>query len=167
MLSEDQQAELKGLFRKLVRLFHPDRHVKNPETYKAYTMLTQEITTARDSGDIEKLREIAKDPEGFARRIGAGSIDLSDESELNKLKRLYEGLQAQILEMLEALDELRSDPKYELTQLSSRRPNYLEEIADQHREEIQNECESLEVEAAKLAAEIDELTGLPESSEIN
>jgi len=167
MLSEDQQAELKGLFRKLVRLFHPDRHVKNPETYKAYTMLTQEITTARDSGDIEKLREIAKDPEGFARRIGAGSIDLSDESELNKLKRLYEGLQAQILEMLEALDELRSDPKYELTQLSSRRPNYLEEIADQHREEIQKECESLEVEAAKLAAEIDELTGLPESSEIN
>jgi DNA polymerase III epsilon subunit-like protein len=167
ILSEDQQAELKGLFRKLVRLFHPDRHVNNPETYKAYTLLSQEITTARDSGDIEKLREIANDPEGFARKIGAGSIDLSDESELKKLKRLYEGLQVQILEMLEALDELRTDSKYELTQLSLRRPNYLEEVADRYKQEIQKECASLEVEALKLAVEIDELTGLNESSELS
>lgn len=160
-LTEDQQSELKALFRKLVRLFHPDRHVNDPESYKAYTLLTQEITTARDSGDIDKLREIANDPQAYARKIGAGLIDLSDEAELEKLKRLYESIQAQILEMLESLDELRSDPKYELSQLSARRPNYLEEVASEYRGEIEIECMGLERQASDLAGQIEELTGAP------
>ena len=159
MLSEDQQAELKGLFRKLTRLFHPDRHVNNPETYDAYTRLTQEINLARDAGDIDKLREIANDPEGYARRIGAGTLDLSEESQLDNLKRLYESLQAQIVEMLEDLSVLRADPKYELTQLASRRPDYLEEVADIYRKQLEEECASLVAEAQRLSEEIEELTG--------
>lgn len=158
-LTEDQQAELKALFRKLVRLFHPDRHHNDPEDYKAYTRLTQEITTARDSGDIEKLREIASDPQAFARKIGAGLIDLSDESELEKLKRLYESLQAQILEMLESLDELHSDPKFELAQLSARRPEYLFEVAQEYKRQIDKECADLQQEADELAHQIEELSG--------
>ncbi len=158
-LTEDQQAELKTLFRKLVKLFHPDRHVNDPEAYKAYTLLTQEITTARDAGDIDKLREIASDPQAYARKIGAGLIDLSDEAELEKLKRLYESIQTQILEMLEALDELRSDPKYELAQLSARRPDYMNEVANEYRKDIEIECEKLEKEAEELASQIEELTG--------
>lgn len=161
ILTEDQQADLKALFRKLVRLFHPDRHVNNPEAYKAYTLLTQEITTARDAGDIDKLKEIASDPQAYARKIGAGLIDLSDEAELEKLKRLYESIQSQILEMLEAIDELRSDPKYELSQLSARRPDYLNEVAVEYRADIERECEKLEIEAAELADHIEELTGSP------
>jgi DNA polymerase-3 subunit epsilon len=161
ILTEDQQADLKALFRKLVRLFHPDRHVNNPEAYKAYTLLTQEITTARDAGDIDKLKEIASDPQAYARKIGAGLIDLSDEAELEKLKRLYESIQSQILEMLEAIDELRSDPKYELSQLSARRPDYLNEVAVEYRADIERECEKLEIEAAELADQIEELTGSP------
>ncbi len=164
-LTEDQQAELKALFRKLVKLFHPDRHVNDPEAYKAYTLLTQEITTARDAGDIDKLREIASDPQAYARKIGAGQIDLSDEAELGKLRRLYESIQTQILEMLEALDEIRSDPKYELAQLSARRPDYLSEIADEYRADIEKECETLEREAEDLASQIEELTGSPVSDD--
>jgi len=160
-LTEDQQAELKGLFRKLVRLFHPDRYLNDPETYKAYTLLMQEITTARDSGDIDRLREIANDPEAYARKIGIGQIDLSDESELEKLRRLYESLQVQILEMLEAINELRSDPKYELTQLAARRPDYLREIAEEYRKQIDAECITLAREAEALAQEIEEITGMP------
>lgn len=160
-LTEDEQAELKLLFRKLVRLFHPDRHVNEPESYKAYTLLTQEITTARDAGDIDKLREIASDPQAYARKIGAGLIDLSDEAELEKLKRLYESIQTQILERLVALDELRSDPKYELAQLSARRPDYLDEVTAKYRANIERECEKLEREAAELADQIEELTGFP------
>lgn len=160
-LTEDQQSELKALFRKLVKLFHPDRYANDPEAYKAYTLLTQEINTARDSGDIEKLREIASDPQAYARKIGAGLIDLSDEAELGNLKRLYESIQAQILEMLEALDELRSDPKYELSQLSARRPDYLNEVAEEYRSQIEKECDDLEKEAANLSEQIEELTGSP------
>jgi DNA polymerase-3 subunit epsilon len=165
-LTEDQQAELKVLFRKLVKLFHPDRHVKDPEAYKAYTLLTQEITTARDAGDIEKLREIASDPKAYAMKIGAGLIDLSDEAELGKLRRLYESIQIQILEMLEALDELRTDPKYEFSQLSARRPDYLNEVAEEYRVDIEKECERLEQEAEQLATQIEELTGMPIKDDI-
>jgi len=117
--------------------------------------------TARDSGDIDKLREIANDPEAYATKIGIGRIDLSDEAELDKLRRLYESLQAQILEMLEALDELRSDPKYELTQLAARRPNYLQEIAEEYRTQLAAEVAELAREAEALAKAIEELTGTP------
>ena len=123
--------------------------------------MTQEINAARDSGDIEKLREIASDPQAYAQKIGAGLIDLSDEAELGNLKRLYESIQAQILEMLEALDELRSDPKYELSQLSARRPDYLNEVAEEYRSQIEKECDDREREAANLSEQIEELTGSP------
>lgn len=160
-LTEDQQTELKALFRKLVKLFHPDRHINDQEAYIAYTLLMQEITTARDSGDIEKLREIASDPKAYAKKIGAGVIDLSEEAELGNLKRLYESIQTQILEMLEMLDELRTDPKYELTQLSARRPEYLSEVADEYRSQIETECSDLTKQATDLAEQIEELTGSP------
>jgi len=158
-LTEDQQSELKELFRKLVRLFHPDRHVSDPAAYATYTRLTQEINTARDAGDIEKLREIANDPQAYARKIGAGKIDLTDDGEIGKLRRLYESIQAQILTMLESIDELRLDPKYELSQLCARRPEYLEEVAAQYRTQLEDECNGLEREAAELAEQIEELTG--------
>jgi DNA polymerase III epsilon subunit-like protein len=160
-LTEDQQAELKGLFRKLVRLFHPDRHIGNADAYRAYTILTQEIMISRDNADIEKLREIAADPEGYARRLGLGELDFSEESELGKLQRLYEGLQAQILEMLEIIDKLRADPKYEFSQLAARRPGYLKEVAAEYESAIKAECDQLEAEAESLALEIEELTGSP------
>jgi DNA polymerase-3 subunit epsilon len=160
-LTEEQQSELKSLFRKLVRLFHPDRHVNNPEAYKAYTRLTQEITTARDSGNIEKLREIANDPEGFARKIGASQLDFSEESQIGQLKRLYDSIQSRILEMLEALNELRSDAKYELSQLVARRQEYLAEVAEEFRAKLNQECDELEKTAENLANEIEELTGEP------
>jgi DNA polymerase-3 subunit epsilon len=145
----------------LVRLFHPDRHVNNPEAYKAYTRLTQEITTARDSGNIEKLREIANDPEGFARKIGASQLDFSEESQIGQLKRLYDSIQSRILEMLEALNELRSDAKYELSQLVARRQEYLAEVAEEFRAKLNQECDELEKTAENLANEIEELTGEP------
>ena len=158
-LTEEQQAELKTLFRKLVKLFHPDRYANDPEAYKTYTRLTQEITAARDAGDIEKLKEIASDPASFARKLGAGLLDLSDDCQLEKLKRLYESIQSRILEMLEALNELHSDSKYQLAQLAARRPEYLAEVANDFRTEIEKECFELEQIASGLANEISELTG--------
>lgn len=161
VLTEDQQSELKNLFRKLVRLFHPDRHYNNPDAYKNYTILTQEITAARDAGDIEKLREIANDPQAYARKIGAGAIDLTDEEELGKLKKLYESIQIQIVAMLESIDQLRLDPKYELSQLAARRPDYLDDVSEKYREEIIKECDLLEKEAKALAEQIEYLNGAP------
>jgi hypothetical protein len=58
-LSNDEESELKNLWRKLVKLFHPDRFADDPEKMATYTKLTGTINAAKDSGDLETLRQIA------------------------------------------------------------------------------------------------------------
>lgn len=158
-LSEEQQVEIKRLWRKLVRLFHPDRHILDPEKQAIYTYLTSEINLAREKGDIERLREIADAPNNFLMSHGRGSLDFDDGNQLNNLRRLYEGLQSQILELIENLDELRGSGEYELCRLSKLRPDFVSEVADQRSCEIEAEIAQLESEAAGLAEEIETLTG--------
>ncbi|MBT7486321.1 MAG: exonuclease [Rhodospirillales bacterium] len=159
ILSEEQQNEIKEIHRKLVRLFHPDRHVGDPEKQKAYTRIMSEINHARDAGNIEILREISNDPEGYMAKHKLGKIDLSDEEDVINLGKLYEALQAKIVEIIEEIDNFRSDPKYELYKLSTRRPDYLKEVADSQKEKLSVECERLKVKADALADEIEGLTG--------
>ena len=59
-LSDDEESELKSLWRKLVKLFHPGRFADDPEKMKTYTLLTGAINTAKDNGDLETLRQIAR-----------------------------------------------------------------------------------------------------------
>jgi DNA polymerase-3 subunit epsilon len=58
-----RKAELNRLWKKLVKLYHPDCFAHEPE-------LTAAINRAKDSGDIKTLREIAEDPHGFILRQG-------------------------------------------------------------------------------------------------
>jgi len=77
-LTDDEQAELKGLWRKLVRVYHPDRFASDPEKRATYEKLTALINRARDEGDIGLLRDIANDPTGFIARQGWGSFDFQE-----------------------------------------------------------------------------------------
>ncbi|EIC21673.1 hypothetical protein Thi970DRAFT_01893 [Thiorhodovibrio frisius] len=158
-LTEEEQGELKSLARKLTSIFHPDR-IMDADVRQTYTKIQQEINIAYKQGNIEKLREIADDPQMYVKRLGYAELDLSEDSELYKLKRLYESLQGMILETLEAIDELRLDPNYELTRLVARRPEYINEIAEMHRCTINKQCKQLSEEAEKLRKEIEDLTGL-------
>jgi DNA polymerase III epsilon subunit-like protein len=159
-LSQEEERELKEIYRKLVRLYHPDRYAHEPEKQEIYERLMQEINEARDRGDIVKLREIANDPNGFLLGQGLNSLDFDDDAELAKLRRLYETLQARILDVLEALERLRESSEYELYRLSRERPDVVQEVADRLAEEIGAEIAALEAEAAQLAAEIEGLTGV-------
>ena len=47
-LNEDETARLKQLWKKLVRMFHPDLYEHDPEKRKTYELLTQAINEARD-----------------------------------------------------------------------------------------------------------------------
>lgn len=158
-LSDDEQKELKGLFRKLVGLYHPDRFAHEPDKQEIYNHLIQEINAARDRGDIERLREIANDPNGFLLRQGLGSLDFSDEAELAKLRQLYETLQERILNLLAEWEQLRDSAEYELYTLSQKQPNLVQEVADQQAAQIAEETGELEAEAEQLAKEIAQLTG--------
>ena len=160
-LSDEEEQELKRLWKKLVRLYHPDRYAHDPEKLELYTRLTSEINRARDSGDIQRLREIAEDPDGFLAREGLGGLNLDDDSDLTKLRALYDSLQARIMELLETLDELRGSSDYELYRLAQAQPELLQKVADAQAKEVSAEITQLEAEAAKLAEEIENLTGAP------
>ncbi|MCF8003528.1 MAG: exonuclease [Chromatiaceae bacterium] len=158
-LTDDEEQELKRLHQKLVRLYHPDRFADDPDRQAIYDRLMQEINQGRDQGDIDRLREIANDPNGFLLRQGLTGLDFDDDAELVKLRQLYVTLQERILSILAEIDELRASDAYELYRLSQERPRSIAEVADQQAQEILAELDKLEEEAKQLAEEIEKLTG--------
>ena len=161
-LSPKDSAELKALWRKLVRLFHPDRSDRfgnDPKKRAAFEWLTSEINQARDRGDVGRLREIASDPNGFMLRQGYDRLDFTESAELVHLRRVLDTLQERILAVLEALNDLREDPRYELHTLVTQQPDLLDDVAAKHVVAIEREINALAEEAKRLAQEIQVLTG--------
>ncbi len=89
-LTPEEEAELNRLWKKLVKLYHTDRFAHEPEKLETYHKLTTAINRAKDSGDIQTLREIAEDPHGFILRQGWAGLDFSDAAEIGQLRRLYD-----------------------------------------------------------------------------
>lgn len=158
-LSADEESELKRLWRELVKLFHPDRFADDPEKQAAYTNLTGAINAAKDSGDLETLRQIANDPTGYMLRQGWAAIDLSDTDELEQLQKLLSSLEAEILSVIEATDALKESASYELCQVVEKDPGILDRVIGQQIDGITQEVEKLKAEAEKLKREIAELSG--------
>jgi DNA polymerase-3 subunit epsilon len=158
-LTPEEEAELNRLWKKLVKLYHPDRFAHEPEKLETYHKLTAAINRAKDSGDIKTLREIAEDPHGFILRQGWAGLDFSDAVEIGQLQRLYETLQLEIISVIESLNQLRESPDYELCQLSGQKADVLDELASERARLLDQESAELEKQAEKLAAEIKELNG--------
>ena len=158
-LNEEEEEELKRLWRKLVGLFHPDRFASEPDKQEAYAELTREINDARDKGDIGRLREIVRDPEEFMAKMGLSRLNFASEQELNGLRKLLNSLESMILATLTALETLREDPAYELYRLNEKLPGFLEEAAMEQARKVETEIAALEEEATRLQGEITELNG--------
>lgn len=160
-LTAGQEAELTQLWKKLVKLYHPDRFANEPDKLETYHKLTAAINQAKDNGDIETLREIAEDPHGFILRQGWVNLDFKDVEELAQLKKLHEALQKEIVEVAELLKELRASPDYELCQLAEQKPGILDELAAERAKQLEVENAELESQAEFLAKEIKTLSGKP------
>jgi DNA polymerase-3 subunit epsilon len=160
-LSAAEEQELKALWKKLVKLFHPDRVHDDPAKRETFQKLTQAINHAKDTGDLDTLREIANDPEGFIRRQGWASVELETEKEIKALRRLLEMLQIKIVEVIEATNEITESPDYELHNLAQRDASVLDTVSGKQQEQIDAECERLAGEAGELEKQIEELTGQP------
>src|SRR5665213_2687657 len=156
-LTDEQEAELTQLWKKLVKLYHPDRFANEPDKLETYHKLTAAINQAKDNGDIELLWEIAEDPEGFLFRKGWATLDFSDKEELTQLRRLHETLQKEITAVTESLKELRESPDYELCQLAEQKPGVLDELAAERGKQLEIENAELEKQAEQLAKEIKKL----------
>lgn len=158
-LNDEETSRLKELWKKLVRMFHPDQYEQDPEKRLTYERLTQAINNARDRGDIELLESIAKDPERFIKMQGWASVSLDSGEGLRELRSLYEHLQVRILELIEGLDDLRNSPDYELYGFAEKNPSVIDEVAEVQRNELETEISNLRSEADRLSAEIEELVG--------
>ena len=157
-LTADQEAELTQLWKKLVKLYHPDRFASEPDKLETYHKLTAAINQAKDTGDIETLREIAEDAHGFILRQGWANLDFGDREELTQLRRLHETLQTEIKVVLESLKQLRASPDYELWQLADQKPGVLDELASERATQLEIENAELEKQAERLAEEIKQLS---------
>jgi DNA polymerase-3 subunit epsilon len=162
-LTPEEEAELNRLWKKLVKLYHPDRFAHEPEKLETYHKLTAAINRAKDSGDIQTLREIAEDPHGFILRQGWAGLDFSDAAEIGQLRRLYETLQLEIISVIESLNQLRESPDYELCQLSGQKAGVLDDLASERARLLDQESKELEQQAERLADEIKELNGVAAS----
>ncbi len=157
-LTAEQEAELTQLWKKLVKLYHPDRFAGEPDKLETYHKLTAAINLAKDDGDIELLREIAEDPHGFILRQGWANLDFKDVEELAQLKRLHETLQNEIAEVAESLKELRTSSDYELCQFAEKKPGVLDELAAERAKLLEIENVELEKQAEELAEKIKNLS---------
>ena len=158
-LTSEEEDELNRLWRKLVKLYHPDRFAHEPDKLATYEKLTAAINRAKDSGDIAALREIADDPHGFILRQGWATLDFSEDVEQTQLRRLYETLQLEIVSVLEALGRLRASPEYELCRISEQKAGVLDELAAERAKLLEKETAELEEQANRFATEIAELGG--------
>ena len=158
-LTAENQAELGKLWKRLVSLYHPDRFAHEPDKLETYGKLTAAINRAKADGDIDTLRQIANDPHGFILRQGWTNLDFRDEEHVAKLRKLWESLEAEILGILEATNQLRESPDFELQGLIAREPALFDRIVAQHTERLEAEAAKLRAEAEALAKETEELTG--------
>lgn len=158
-LSEDEEAELKRLWRDLVKLFHPDRFASEPDKQETYTKLTGAINAAKDSGDLETLRKIAADPNAYVMRRGWTAIDLRDNDQPEQLQKLFHSLEAEILAVIESTEALKRSPSFELYQTLEETPEELDRVISRQINGITEEIEILKAEAEKLKREIVELSG--------
>ena len=164
-LADEQAQEMPGTWRKLVRMFHPDRCMDDPEKRKAHEWLTAEINQARDRGDIQRLREIAQNPDAFLLKHGMTPLSQDDSTDVLRLRTLLDSLQQRVLESLEALNDLRETSGYELQQRIQQDSDFFAATVAEHIQALEAEMAALETEAAQLADEIEGLTGVAPGSE--
>ena len=136
-----------------MRLYHPDRFAQEPEKQETYHRLTAAINAAKERGDLATLRMIADDPHGFILRQGGAALDFLEEDQIAQLRRLWESIELEIVRVLEAMNELRESPDYELHRLTERSPEFFDETVGRHLESLEAELSALQREAETLAGE--------------
>jgi DNA polymerase III epsilon subunit-like protein len=158
-LTAGDQAELKAIWNKLVRLYHPDRFAGDGARQAIYEQLTAAINQARDTANLPLLREIANDPDGFITRQGWANISINLTAQAEDLRKLHEAIEIQIVQRIDALLRLRESPEYELSRICRASPEALSRVANEQIRQLEAEIAELSEAASQLALEIRDLTG--------
>jgi len=153
-LEPEQKEEIGRLWKKLVKLYHPDRFSREQDKLDTYHKLTAAINKAKEAGDLPMLREIADDPHAFIARQGWTELDLAEEQELTQLQRLHVALLFEITAVLDSLALLRASEDFQLCQRCDADPEGLAGIAASLAAQLRAECEALETETDATVREM-------------
>ena len=157
-LTGEEEGELAKLWKTLVKLYHPDRFAHEPDKLETYSKLTAAINRAKDSGDLDTLRQIASDPHGFILRQGWASLDFREEEHTARLGKLLESLEMEIRSVLEATNQLHESPEFELYELTEKNVKMFDEVVRKQTALLEKEIIDLTNEADQLSKEIGKLT---------
>ena len=158
-LTPEEKDEIKSIYRKLVKLYHPDRYQSDQEKKKNYEKLLAVINEAREKGNIEILRKIVLNPEAFMTEQGWDKIDFEIEETIEELQKRYEALEIEIVKMLETLNSLRESNDYFIFKFCQENEDGFQSILQKQAEALDSEINEYSIEADNLKNEITELVG--------
>jgi len=158
-LTDAERTEIKSIWKKLARVFHPDQSRDDPEQKVVHEKLFTVINNAKDAGDIDLLSEISDDPIAYMARQGWDAILLDDGDEIEDLSALYENISVEVIQRIEDLYRLKESNGYAILVFCQNHPDGFERLVQQHREMLLEEIRNLEVEAERRSVEIEELLG--------
>ena len=150
----DRAERLRKVWKKLVRLYHPDKHHNDPDKRETYESLMAVINRAKEDGDLETLEKIAKDPEAFARGQGWDLGGFNEDSRSRRdgpdrareLRELLASLNEEILKVEVEINELRASDDYALYELWQRSRSRFSESIEAMRVVLEDEVERMEGE---------------------
>lgn len=99
-LTEDDSAELKRLYRRLARRFHPDL-TASPDDRAYRTDMMMRINAAYANSDLERLLALALEPDSIS-----GSYSYSDQELVDALRRELESCQRRLREIGQEMAKL-------------------------------------------------------------
>jgi DNA polymerase-3 subunit epsilon len=158
-LTDAERTEIKSIWKKLARVFHPDQSRDDLEQKVVHEKLFAVINNAKDAGDIDLLREISDDPKAYMARQGWDAILLDDGDEIEDLSALYENISLEVIQRIEDLYRLKESNGYAILVFCQNHPDGFERLIQQQREMLLEEIRNLEVEAERRSVEIEELLG--------
>ena len=151
-LSLEEEQRIKNGYRKLAIMFHPDKNPDDPKRARLF----EKISRAKENNDLETIEQILQDPETF---------ELSNEENLDdgvgssavKYANVLDLLNDKILMFIEDLEILKKTPEYEMASMVEKNPEFLDEIIDVQKDELNAKILEMEETARDLELEIDEI----------
>lgn len=113
----NEDKELRKLYMKLAKLYHPDKAPKGKE--EEYTEIFKTLGAIRKSGNLDAMKQFAKT---LKKAIHKGGVDIK------KLKKLRANIEKQIKTIKDNLEAyLQSDTYKELLRFRENQTSYIEE----------------------------------------
>lgn len=132
VLSDEDNKELKKLYRKIVKALHPDI---NPDVSEAQVQLFDNAVSAYKSGDLETLRIIGE-------MVGNNPLPEQHKDAMAQLVEERERLQGLLKSIRESIDNIKSEYPYTMkdiledTERTKQKKQELENILEQYNELI-------------------------------